>query len=406
MVQKKYNTEEEKKEAQRRRQAEYRQRKKDGDVVPYENRSNKKNNDEDHKKELNRIRQQRYRAKKKAEQEGSKVECKTVCKTVKEPVAKTQSNKITNYFKPISKTVEAEKPKKKAVETTEKSQDIQKKRVINLYKNMFKTKDEPKEFNFLNNVKKVDKAINKFYNTLNSRKNIYVGITSFLRDNEDIKDVDKEAKEHYYNMMMEIAKDINKEAGENKMSEKMKKNYIDWNTIKSFGKDIKDVKEKTIYSILTMIPPRRLTEYQNMKVSNKDVNTLNKGNYLQVVDNIPIHLVFNDYKTNKTYGKQVFSIPEDLKSVLADYIKRFNKKDGDYLFTVSGDDKPYKSFNKVINTVFKRAVKNGEQISTNVLRHSYITNFLSTQRTINEKKDLAFKMSNSIQEQEAYNYLE
>ena len=52
----------------------------------------------------------------------------------------------------------------------------------------------------------------------------------------------------------------------------------------------------------------------NMKLTEMSIDKLNDINYL--VLSYPKQFVFNDYKTDKTYGKQVFEVPEDLDRVI------------------------------------------------------------------------------------------
>ena len=64
----------------------------------------------------------------------------------------------------------------------------------------------------------------------------------------------------------------------------------------------------------TLLPPRRLKDYQLMRYSERsqDITRLNKKyNYL-VVDkddgDEDVILIFNNYKTSKRYGQQIFNL--------------------------------------------------------------------------------------------------
>ena len=68
-----------------------------------------------------------------------------------------------------------------------------------------------------------------------------------------------------------------------------------------------------------------------------NVDKLNDINYL-VLSN-PKQFVFNDYKTDTTYGKQIFKIPEDLDMVINQYITAKKLRNGDFLFSLLRDKK-------------------------------------------------------------------
>ncbi len=48
----------------------------------------------------------------------------------------------------------------------------------------------------------------------------------------------------------------------------------------------------------------------------------------------PKQFVFNDYKTNNTYGKQGFKITDDLDMVINQYITAKKLRNGDFLFSL------------------------------------------------------------------------
>ena len=72
-------------------------------------------------------------------------------------------------------------------------------------------------------------------------------------------------------------------------------------------KKIENIEDKVIYALYTYIPPRRL-EYSNMIIKTDYVNLDKSHNYIIVENNIPIKFIFNNYKTNKVFGVQIYDI--------------------------------------------------------------------------------------------------
>jgi hypothetical protein len=89
-------------------------------------------------------------------------------------------------------------------------------------------------------------------------------------------------------------------------------------------------------------------------------------------------LIFNQYKTKKTYGKQVIDISNN-KELLDDldlYLK-YRKSDNDFLL-IKSNGKPFNQTNdmtKTLNQIF------GKKISTQMLRNIYLTSKYGSVKT-------------------------
>ena len=106
------------------------------------------------------------------------------------------------------------------------------------------------------------------------------------------------------------------------------------------------------------IPPRRALDYTAFKI--KEINPA-VDNYLEKNE-----LVFNTFKTSKTYGKQTVSIPPALKAILLKYYK-INPTD--YLLF----DSKFKPLTSVTLNQRLCRIFNNRKIAVNSLRHSYLT---------------------------------
>lgn len=123
-----------------------------------------------------------------------------------------------------------------------------------------------------------------------------------------------------------------------------------------------------------------------MIISNIDDN---KNNIILInKDNEPEYIILNKYKTFKTYGKYTINLNNNkqLKTSTYNFIK--NKKIDEYIF---------KDRNKFYEKLYKTFKGN---ISCNILRHSYITKYLSNKNILNitdkELSNQAEKMGHSV----------
>jgi len=136
--------------------------------------------------------------------------------------------------------------------------------------------------------------------------------------------------------------------------------------------DLLTIGDMIILALLSgiFIPPRRALDYTAFKIKDADHET---DNYLD-----KNQLVFNQYKTSKTYGKQTVAIPAPLKAILTKYIK-INPTDF-LLFDSKFAPLTSVKLNQRLNRIF-----NGRKVAINALRHSFLTSKYTT-LSVEQKK--------------------
>lgn len=118
-------------------------------------------------------------------------------------------------------------------------------------------------------------------------------------------------------------------------------------------------KNHLVLSLYTYVPPRRIKDYTLLKIANTLSDATDKEfNYCIISNHI---LVFNNYKTKKTYGSQFISIPDTLFKIITTYCEANNIKNGDLLLGF----KNIFQMNYLLKTLIGCSVDN--------LRHSYVT---------------------------------
>jgi hypothetical protein len=207
----------------------------------------------------------------------------------------------------------------------------------------------------------------------------------------------------YRDAMMKQIMDIKAETEKQEQNEKQIENSISQEELKDIYNKLKkrsqilyktgntdylmDIQDFIIVSLYYLIPPRRLLDYTEFKIRNINKNT---DNYMD-----KNNFVFNNYKTSKTYGKQVVLIPVALKNIIKKWI---TINPTEYLLF---DNKK----NKLNSTtmIYKLNKIFGKNISVNSLRHSYLSN--KFQDTIKTNKEISNDMSlmgSSIKQQKTY----
>lgn len=203
---------------------------------------------------------------------------------------------------------------------------------------------------------------------------------------------------------------VQKKRKKNILDEKDKGKIIDLDRttiLSNIQNKLDKIDEKLIYSIYTLLPARRL-EWRFMKLTTeKNLSKLEDpvNNYLMVLPKNNYKLVFNNYKTYKTYGQQVFDVEDDeLREIISQYITEKGLTSGDYLFSLTRNKKEIMSqsnFSKKISEVFLKIYK--ISLTIRFLRMSWVSNLMETNPTEEEKETLAYFMGHSREEQGKYN---
>jgi hypothetical protein len=183
---------------------------------------------------------------------------------------------------------------------------------------------------------------------------------------------------NYRKQMMEDVSDYNKEINTQTKSDTQKENWVDTKDVKLIYDNLKknadllykksahspsELQQIQNFIILALmsgvfIPPRRSLDYCEFKIKNVNKEL---DNYLE-----KNKLVFNRYKTAKTYGQQSVDIPVQLRNILTKWSKI---NTSDYLLVDTNNNKLNSvKLNQRFNSIF-----GGKKVATNQLRHTFLT---------------------------------
>jgi len=215
-------------------------------------------------------------------------------------------------------------------------------------------------------------------------------------------------KKEYRDQMLEDINKYNEEQHKQEKSEKQNESWVEGEEVKklisAFEKEVKliykkenpnmtDLQTVQNYIILCLlggvyIPPRRSKDYVDFKIKNIDKS---KDNYLN-----KNKLIFNSYKTAKTYGQQELEIPDTLQKILKKWIK-LNPTEY-LLFDSNKNQLSNVKLNQRLNKLF-----GDKKVGVNQLRHTYLSD--KYQDTIKANTDMAQdlnKMGSSMIQEKIY----
>jgi hypothetical protein len=240
---------------------------------------------------------------------------------------------------------------------------------------------------FKNHIRVKELIINR---PLASQKTIFSGLMSIA------------PLDTYRENIMEIKQIQNENIADQEKTPKQEENWLNWTDIvKTIGTasenmkpifakkewDDNDLSEVSSYMLLSLasgfyIPPRRSTDWSEMKIRNYDTDTDNyyeKGVF---------H--FNNYKTFDTYGKHKIRITGNLKELMKIMIKR---NPHDYLLVNTNGTKLFtSSITQRLNKFF-----GDKKISTSMLRHIYMSKIHENTPSLRRLKKIAKDMGHSVE---------
>jgi len=225
------------------------------------------------------------------------------------------------------------------------------------------------------------------------RKTIMSALTVLTTHEEKVAEV-------YRTELYKLIKEYDALMLEQKKSEKDEANWIDWSDVlKVYDEMVKDmapimkrkvrsdddVQKLQLYvllSLFVLIAPRRAKDWVDFKIREIDTE---KDNYFDAKQKL---LVFNSYKTAKTYGKQTVNVPTKLATILKKWIE-VNPSDH-LFFGILGKPVSQTGIAQWFYKIFQR------HVSVNALRHSYLTGFHSTKKSLKSMDETAKNMGHSI----------
>lgn len=177
-----------------------------------------------------------------------------------------------------------------------------------------------------------------------------------------------------------------------KLPPKAEEKFLTWPEILDLKDKVKELfgelsQEYVCYCLYTLQPPVR-GDYANCPI----VARINRGEGNRVViGKARSTFIFTDYKTAKTYSTVKLVAPVELHKLLSRW-----KEGRTHLLDVTTPGGLF----QLLRRVFERVA--GKEISVNILRHSFITWWLSKPRSIKEKEAMSKRMLHSKEVQETY----
>jgi len=241
--------------------------------------------------------------------------------------------------------------------------------------------------------------------SINTQHSHMTTILSFLKYS-GLKFSNKALFTEWYKEFDKIMKLVKHREDNNIPSEKQKRTFIEWSCIIKKRDEMQYGSiEHVLLSLYTYVPPRRQQDYTNLRIyTNPEQAPELSHNHFHTCSNKykTAYMYLNEVKNVKSFFNK--EIPKELVNIINYSIQQDPR---DYLFVQSRNGFPFKtanSFQKYSNTILKKIFQN-EEMSVNVLRHSFAT-FISKQYiTVGERKKIAIQMGHSLKKNLEYAFI-
>lgn len=294
---------------------------------------------------------------------------------------------------------------------SEKSIMLYSQRIKRIWKMIHPDKRYKGKFFVHKEVKRIIDAIDKSDMAISSKAGLYAALSSLYNKNsygihlQGKKMYERELKKWSDLVKCQVKKQVNtkKEVEKWRTKEELEEGRKKLLEAAEKSGNIKDYRDYVMFSLFTLLPPRRSADYGEMIISkNKEA----KGNvlYPQTYDGQKrfSKFIFNDFKLSEKKGSEVYN------RVFMKHLPRGKEiielLDGWLLMNPTGnfllDKRNSSHMSKAITRVSQKAL--GTPININSFRHMYISNFLDTNPFLIEKEQISLFMSHSVAQQENY----
>ena len=264
--------------------------------------------------------------------------------------------------------------------------------ISNLYKRVAKNDDVSKAFDYfsknpkevLTHLKEVDPS---------KRKTVLASLVVLTEPNEKAADL-------YRKQMLDDKNKYDDDQKDQKMSDSQRDNWVTQEEVQKLydqmdkenraflsrdklkPTEFQQVQNWLILALYHLQAPRRLKDYTEMKLRNIDEE---KDNYVKANN-----LVFNQYKTAKTHGKETIAMNPKLKFILN---KWKNINPNEYML-VGGTGKKLTSsqLQQRLNQIL------GKKASVNILRHSFLSEKYKDLPAVRELEKRAEEMGHTVEQ--------
>ena len=267
-----------------------------------------------------------------------------------------------------------------------------------------------KLYTIISNADSSYEKIRQAYPNISTRKNFITVILSLFKQSEKLREELSEQQNRWKTFHDHMDSFQEAKYKKHMPDKKQMSKYTPFEEIELKYKELKRTNphetlqnslQYVLLSIIVSTPPKR-SDYGELEIYHDHDPQKKENNYIVINTNRPSFLVFNKYKTSKTYKRIDQELPTSTTKDIKDSLRRYERK---YLF-VNRYNNPYithDGFSKYVVRVFTRLF--GRNTGVTMLRHIYITERVSfDEMDEDERETISHAMMHSNKLQYKYNW--
>jgi hypothetical protein len=259
---------------------------------------------------------------------------------------------------------------------------------------------------------KLPEFIKTTYENLNTRGAYQVAVTGTAKHSKTFAEyIGKEVIDIITKENETVMNEIRGKSGNQTKTEREEENWIELKQLKKLFKEKKEqfsIQDQLLIAMYILMPPARL-DFHNVKIVRSsfidETTKLPEGikeneNFLRIYKKSGRNytdLNLKEYKTSATYGDYKERLPKPITDLILqlpvtqEYL--FQKKAG-------GAFSSPETYGVYLRSVFNKLT--GKNLSVDILRHIYLTDFRKGEKSTEKKQAIAKKMMNSVEQQTEY----
>jgi len=256
------------------------------------------------------------------------------------------------------------------------------------------------------------KFIEDTYPNINSRGAYQVAVTGAAKHSPTFLEfIGKPVIEIITEQNKELMDKIRGNSGNQTKTEKEEENWVDLKKLKKLFKEKRSefsIQDQLLIAMYILMPPARLDYHKIKIIRTQFINqetglpegVKEKENFLRIYKKSGRNytdLILNEYKTSRTYGTQENRLPKPVTDLILqlpvtqEYL--FQKKSG-------GAFSSAETYGVYLRSVFNKLT--GKNLTVDLLRHIYLTDFRKGEKSTEKKQEIARKMMQSVEQQTEY----
>ena len=262
------------------------------------------------------------------------------------------------------------------------------------------------DLSFIFKPNKTYKIIEKHWPNIQTRRSVIIAIKSIFRHLPELKCQHLRASERWHELYSTLHTAMVDRVMRGEPTDRERRNWVRWKDVVEKERELARTEYASqrhlLLAMYTLIEPGR-QDYHAVALYNDYPRDMTTGNFVVIpLDaNAPATLVLNEYKTKKSYGQYIRTLPMPLTKIIHESLRQRPRF---HLFAKQENGEPHVDrhvFTRYVNNELERLFE--KRFTVGMMRHSFISEGVDYNKsTPGQLFQTAANMHHSIAQQQQY----